>query len=944
MRRVATSRSESRSREHLELLGRMEQVLTEIAEVRSIQLLTKSQLADLTTMQREMAMNMRQLAGMRQKDHRSSGMMPGAHAGLSSGFSSIDRRSVVPSRLSVEDFAELAELHTLQQDRELPAGWPATLKVRTGLDIDVRSNRRRLFAAGMTASMSAQAEGSMEEAEVREPAKAPGPGDSAVLLRILDPDTRARRIYNFGCLLVLIRDLIITPYVLAWDLPLQGPRRLLAWAVLVFWTLDFGMCFFTGFYNAGEVEKRQGAIARHYLRTWCLPDLLILLCDWVSLLLGSQGRAIRAFTLLRVLRLFRILRDILDRSLTDSVHRLAEGIALFFSILWTAHLLCCVFYLVGRLAPSDTDRHWISALSGPSADDARDAYEYFVALHWSMQQLAAGTMDVAPSNSAERQFNIFVLLFGWLCGNSIVSYIAASMIELRMARHDKTEKLKTLQRYLEQNAVNPEIVLRVRKQVADRMGQDTRLAEADVPTLDLLSSTLRSDLHHEIYRKHLLRYPLFQVWEQMDPTAVQYLSRKVSHMVSFAHGDTIFQPGEQATQAFMVVSGTLQYSQHPGTSMAEEPRVETIVGEGQCICEAALWSEWVHVGTLKAVTDCEMLAIRAHEFVAALPNCRKVRDVTVEYGRHYYAAILQARPPKGSWPNDISVPLTEFSDIVLMMDAGFRRLVSLVALRRRRGSLWSRNYFHSSTGQSMTELEDEVRSGRCAVAVNSAGELERVVTVADLRLEREGNILVQLAQLQDEQLLPVCRLPISELRRGENQGDAVNRVLYELLGPQAENVRPERTWRHWALQDAGVIRTRCLHITHVASVLGYLETPRPSFREVSIMNTLYAGDDAALSEAMLVQHRLQVISCNGSVGLYTWMPPASFEHLSSPAGAEDLRRRLSRISGSSVAALATLESPRRNGVTVPLSWSGATVEYNRLGHLPTLVSEGEEVS
>merc|ERR1712032_1545747 len=56
-----------------------------------------------------------------------------------------------------------------------------------------------------------------------------------------------------------------------------------------------------------------------------------------------------------------------------------------------------------------------------------------------------------------------------------------------------------------------------------------------------------------------------------------------------------------------VMSGRLTYSQGASEHLK--------VAYGQWICEASLWTTWVHIGTLQAHTECRLLGIDATRFV-----------------------------------------------------------------------------------------------------------------------------------------------------------------------------------------------------------------------------------------------------------------------------------------------------------------------------------------
>jgi hypothetical protein len=72
----------------------------------------------------------------------------------------------------------------------------------------------------------------------------------------------------------------------------------------------------------------------------------------------------------------------------------------------------------------------------------------------------------------------------------------------------------------------------------------------------------------------------------------------------------VFYPAVVANDVYFVTQGRLRYSQDTDTSAVAED-VTQQVQERVWICEAALWSNWAHVGTLKSVLGCTLMMVNA---------------------------------------------------------------------------------------------------------------------------------------------------------------------------------------------------------------------------------------------------------------------------------------------------------------------------------------------
>merc|ERR1719159_2081419 len=99
-------------------------------------------------------------------------------------------------------------------------------------------------------------------------------------------------------------------------------------------------------------------------------------------------------------------------------------------LLFLNHLVACVWVVIGRLDPSDTDTGatWLDLATSPIKGTYNEfdvQYQYTTALHWALTQMTPGSMQVFPTNSQERVYNVFILLFCMMVFSSLVSSLSA---------------------------------------------------------------------------------------------------------------------------------------------------------------------------------------------------------------------------------------------------------------------------------------------------------------------------------------------------------------------------------------------------------------------------------------------------------------------------------------------------------------------------------------
>lgn len=764
---------------------------------------------------------------------------------------------------------------------------PRAASLTKGLSME-ESRCKDPSGCGAASPNSAHSQGSEDEDVVTIAAKS---RQGHCRWNALDPNETRRIVFDLCGVIVLACELTVTPYMVAWGLPALGVLKIWFWITLVFWMSDIVMSFTTGFYHEGEVEMKFSEIAKNYLHTYFFLDITVVASEFASLVLDQTGHAVRFVLLMRCLRLMRMLRfvrlirilsSVLERRQSHRAKIIAHGLAFCAGVLWIAHMLACVWYALGNLAPSDTGVHWISALATGS-EPRRLLYEYLTSYHFSLQLLAAGSMDVSPKNSVERQFNIFSLLLGWLFGSSIQATVSTVMIEAQMGMRDKQHKIDTLQQFMDENGVGRVMAARVRNQVRNKVDRVRRIAEDDVQYLELISPALRAELNEHMYLPHLERYPLFRVWVFADDVAVRQLVLKGVRVASYVTGDVIFQTGALADNMFLLVSGKIRYTQDPDTSIVVEKEETLLDDVGRCLAEAALWSQWVHVGTCESASDCALLAINAPVFAQIVGSCR-VLDCTLEYGRVFFDRLRAAQPPNASFPTDVQIPNTEYSELVMSMDFPYRTLIGTAALHAFEAVL-NKQMFNLRQSDTLEELQREVQTGKCLLIQTGEGDLVRITAVTVLYLEREsGEIFAQVGKVEGGELIVDCKLPGSKLEHGENLRDACERMVDKVTADMAGSVVLTRvdTEVSWGTSSKFGIRTKYLKTINYATLTPGFQMPEDS----STFRTWRHAD-----------HDVHCILRDNHESLYMWVHQDEYKQLSSPSGRPALEAMLAPLQG-----------------------------------------------
>lgn len=420
-----------------------------------------------------------------------------------------------------------------------------------------------------------------------------------------------------------------------------------AWAMRIYWTCDFPLSFITGFARAdGNIEKRPGKVAKNYIFTWMPFDICVLATDWMETVLGGvdglgAARAGKAFKALRLLRMLRLIRLVRLRRMPEFMRVIAykfqgERFVIVFGIIRIMifliginHFIACCWYGIGD---SDADVPACDMIGGSTNDcetqtkdvmasrgwvykyeydRAELGYRYVTSFHWSLTQFT-GSADVYPQNVGERTFAVVSLLFGFLLSASVVSSITSSMTRLQIVTARQSTQVSMLKQYLFDNGISTKVALRVQRNAMYTLQQATKnTPESSIELLALVSEPLRMDLHYEIHRPTLCQHPFFRCYDEVNSPAMKKICHTCVSQLQLSRGDVLFSSGEipPSPCTYFCINGKLQYLQEYGYRNGAR-RMDA----GQWSCEAVLWTAWVHIGMLRAKTECSLQLLSAGNF------------------------------------------------------------------------------------------------------------------------------------------------------------------------------------------------------------------------------------------------------------------------------------------------------------------------------------------
>lgn len=472
------------------------------------------------------------------------------------------------------------------------------------------------------------------------------------------PNSWRRVMWDVMSVFVIGFDVLTVPLTAFEGMMNTRPMFVVGFFTTIFWSLDIAYTFFSGFYEGGLVEMRMSRIALAYLKRWLLVDLLIISADW-TLLLAQAGlsdyiglvRITKTLRLGRILRLVRLLRVMkLPALLDDFVANFqSEALITFLGVIRSIgliaivnHFLACGWYAVGSLGQglgADFDRSWIERLD---IEQRGMPYRYFTSLHWSMTQFTPASMEVFPTNSAERLFAICVLFSALVVFSTFVSSITSAMTNLRRINMERSQQQSFIRRYIAENHLTIELgnkitaFIRTHNFMAKR-----RVHEEDVKVFKVLPEMLRWSLHWEVYSDKLMPHPLFYHIKDVHEEGLFEVCHKAMSEVSLATSIELFVFGQAATKVFFLQSGVIEYHHAQNDAVSDVVEADGS-GVHQWFCEAVLWVKWEHRGRASAVSPTEFVALDAQEFRKIASRRADVLKGCQKYAQAYRKRILES--------------------------------------------------------------------------------------------------------------------------------------------------------------------------------------------------------------------------------------------------------------------------------------------------------------
>jgi len=486
-----------------------------------------------------------------------------------------------------------------------------------------------------------------------------------LLRRSVDPNSMPRVTWDLVGLLMMLYDLVMVPFTLAWNTSQDDVSLILA---CTYWALHIPVSFVTGYYKDGMLVASRSRIAKRYICSWLTFDLSMVCLDIIILVEsgGSSGlmivrnmRAIRLFRLLRMLNIRRMsqtLEDVSGASLNQKVLLVFAICKMFLGILFVVHILACLWYFLGRMSRESHQHSWLDTVEAASSPNR----QYTHAFHWVLAQFTPAPIDFSPENQLERVANIVIIMFSLLAIGSSVSKMTSTIVQLDKMNRDVSQAKKQLQRYLRDNHIPMEMSLRIVHFVQHSM----KLKGDGSALLGLLPQHLKAELDATYRSRYVAWHPLFSlvhaadadiftavcvafnthtyeaccvVFKAGDPAECMYVTVKGTYVLKDCRQHELVERSRQA-----VLSSGIRLWSKSGSIPAEETdgvSSKHTFSDTRFLADVALFSKVAHGSGLTAVTFADAFSISDCEFLQCVKRSPICVGMIYEFAKDYLSRV-----------------------------------------------------------------------------------------------------------------------------------------------------------------------------------------------------------------------------------------------------------------------------------------------------------------
>ena len=410
---------------------------------------------------------------------------------------------------------------------------------------------------------------------------------------VIDPTSTRKVRWDAVIMFLILYSAVTVPVRLAFSADAHTYIWDFEAAMSVMFIMDVVISFNTAYFDGGYWITDHEKIVHKYSRGWFCVDapssVPVELIEAYMLSESSTSTSLAAFRLLRLFRLIRLARLLKIKQFITHIEehfdvnlRPMRVVQLSVTMLFTAHLVACLWFYIATLAP-DGEPNWIDSYDESRASDGKphDLKHWYVeALYWTLATLTTvGYGDVIPVNDFEREFTIAIMLFGALIFAYIVGEVGSMLQTMDRQSSLVEERMDAVREYLAWRGIPRDTAIRVRRYYEHYYTKRAVFDERSI--LDNLNPTLHQEVVEYILASTTSQNPVFSKLS----ASFKLMLFPLLKPQALGHGEVLFEKGAASCDMGFLLDGEITIlSEIDNLTPARtlRPNEEIILPVGDC--------------------------------------------------------------------------------------------------------------------------------------------------------------------------------------------------------------------------------------------------------------------------------------------------------------------------------------------------------------------------
>lgn len=446
------------------------------------------------------------------------------------------------------------------------------------------------------------------------------------------PETGFKSLWDVSTAVFIGLQATMIPLTIAFS---EQPVELdnLDFAMQAFFSIDILINFNLAFYELGALVTSRIAIAKRYLLSWFIFDIIatfpneLVICGQFSC---DASNLSKSFRLLRFFKMFRLVRLAKLNSILFTIEDVASSrmlatiilaMKLILILFIIAHWLACFWIFIAYYSQEDYPLTWIAALS---MQDSSQSEIYVTALYWALTTtISVGYGDVKPVELPETNVCLLSMIFSSVMFAYLLGSVTAFVAQQSELETTHRERFLYLSTFMKCRDIPKPLRLKATRYLNYLLERRREQPIDENNLIKRLSRPLRSEIYS------LTRGPVFltcSIFPERFDKQIQILSELLTSEI-FAPFDIVFDESELSSSMYFIKSGEVEIYQKKTSSAYKT------LGEGHHFGDLAYFSKFPRCASARCRFYTELLRLdRNHTDEAfksipdAIANMRLITD------------------------------------------------------------------------------------------------------------------------------------------------------------------------------------------------------------------------------------------------------------------------------------------------------------------------------